>query len=886
MDITGSLRLARSLQLTQSRCAVHCSAASLLFLLLPVSAIAQSGLFDYQEYEKRVKSSQSLSALSAETVLGDRTSSFDGATDFTAEDVSLPGNADLPVRIARRFGVESSNRAVDGSEATGLTLFDDWEIDVPSLSGVWTNSSGWVTTAANGTLTNQRCTNNTAPTVIEGHGYYNIGFGIDVKWGKGGGEGLLIPEAGTDHATAPGLDAPKWITASRARFTCLAATRNGYPGEAFIGHTSDGKKFYFDWGVEKPYALAQYADGMVTRQFGRKRVYLLASRVEDRFGNWVNYNYTGYRLNSIEANDGRRITLAYDGQGRVSTVTANGRLWRYAYTTDTTDNDAGLSQVTLPDGSRWTYSHTGRLRSRLPHRSAENGGGCEYPSGNAPRPTTMTVTSPSGTTGVFEFEMNMFFRSDPCNGLVPASYDVWSMKRRTLSGPGLATQVVRREYNLDGTGMAGPGRWVSRVQPDGVEVRERYGTDPGLNERKLLQKRVIDTAGQMMREESNTYLFGSATGPFPQRIGRSLGIMSGQFLDGVLSALDHSTVSQDGDTYTTSYSGFDRTARATVTTRTGPAGTRSEKQLFHDSATPWVLGQPLQITELGTGIVTNEYVYNALARPIEFRVMGRVKQKVSYSSEGTISTVEDALGNTSVVSDWHRGVPRLMTHPDGSTRRMEVDDNGWITAEIDELGLATRYQYDAMGRTREIHPPEDPVQWAKSYISIQQVPMEEYGIAPGHWRVSRSRGGAREETYLDALWQPLLVRTYDNGNVAATQTFKRKAFDSEGRETFSSYPARDAAALTGVWTEYDALGRKTSSSEDSEKGLLITAQQYTANTSVIKIDPRGQQSTTRYEAFGAPDYSRPLQIIRPDGSRQTTIRNVFGLPVEISQSAN
>ncbi|WP_414496198.1 sugar-binding protein [Stenotrophomonas maltophilia] len=886
MDITAFLRSPRSFQLTHSRCTLKVSAASLLLLLLPVSAAAQDGLFDYQEYEKRVKSSQGLSALKADTVLGDRTSAFDGATEFTAEDVSLPGNADLSVRIARRFGVESSNRAVDGSEATGLTLFDDWEIDVPSLSGVWTNSTGWVTAAADGALTNQRCTNNRAPTLIEGHGYYDIGFGIDVRWDKGSGEGLLIPEAGTDHATAPGLDAPKWITASRARFTCLATTRNGYPGEGFVGHTADGKKFYFDWGVEKPYALAQYADGTVTRRFGRKRVYLLASRVEDRFGNWVNYNYTGYRLNSVEASDGRRITLAYDGQGRVSTVTANGRVWRYAYTADTNDNDAGLSQVTLPDGSRWTYSHTGRLRSRLPHRSAENGGGCQYPAGNAPRPTTMTVTSPSATTGVFEFEMNMFLRSDPCNGLVPSSYDVWSMKRRTLSGPGLAAQVVRREYNLDRTGTAGPGRWVNLIQPDGVEIRERYGTDPASNERKLLQRRIIDKTGQVIRDESNSYVFGSASSAFPQRIGRSLGIMSGQFLDGVLSALSSSSVSQDGDAYSVTYSAFDRVARPTVTTQSGPSGTRSQKHQFYDSATPWVLDLPSQVTELSTGIVTHQYVYNALAKPVEFRETGRVKQKLSYASDGTISQVQDALGNTVLVSDWYRGVPRLMTNPDGSTRKMEVDDNGWITAEINELGLATRYQHDTMGRTREIHPPQDAAQWAKTFISIQQVPSEEYGIAPGHWRVISSHGAAREETYLDALWQPLLVRSYDSGDVAGTQTFIRKAFDSEGREIFSSYPARDATAVTGEWTEYDALGRKTSSSQDSEKGLLITTQHYTSNTSVVITDPRGHQSTTRYEAFGMPDYSRPLQITRPDGSKQTTIRNVFGSPVEISQSAN
>jgi len=853
----------------------------LLCLIVPVAARAQSGLFDYQEYEKRVKSAQSLTSLTADTVLGDRTSNFDGATDFLVEDVSLPGNFDIPVRIARRFGIESANRAVDGSEATGLTLFDNWEIEVPSLSGVWTNSTGWVTNA-NGTLTTQRCSVNSAPVVIDGHGYYNIGFGIDVKWVKGASENILIPE-GTDYATAPGLDSPKWITASRARFTCLAATRNGYPGEGFVGHSPDGKKYFFDWGVEKPYAVAKYADGTVTRTVGRKRVYLLASRVEDRFGNWVTYNYTGYRLNSIDASDGRRITLAYDGQGRVSTVTANGRVWRYAYAADNGDNDAGLSQVTLPDGSRWNYSQTGRLRSRLPHRNAESGGGCEYPAGSAPRPTTMTVSSPSGATGVFEFAMQMFFRSDPCNGLLPSSYDVWSLTRRTITGPGLQPHVVNRNYNL---GVPGRGRWVSRVLSDGVEFREHYATDPGLDERKLLQRQILNAEGQVMRVETNTYQFGSTNGPFAQRIGRSLGIMSGQFLDGVLSAIDRTTIQQDGDTYTTAYSSFDRSARAGVTTRTGPSGTRSEQRQFRDSASPWVLDQTDKVTELGTGVVTNQYEYNALAKPTVFRTMGRVQQRLSYAADGTISQVQDALGIATNVSNWYRGVPRLVTNPDNTSNTMEVDDNGWITAQTDELGLVTRYLYDAMGRTREVQPPVDANQWQKSVISVRQVAADEYGLAAGHWRVDTTQGSARQETYLNALWQPLLVRTYDSDNPALTQNFVRKNYDGEGRELFSSYPASTHTTASGVWTEYDALGRKVASSQDSERGLLITTQTYTSNTTVITTDPRGHQSISRYEAFGVPDYSRPLQITRPDGSKQTTVRNMFGLPTEISQSAN
>ncbi|UKE55027.1 hypothetical protein [Xanthomonas graminis] len=460
------------------------SILALLLAIAPIRVFAQDGLFDYQEYEKRVKSAQGLTAISADAVFGDRTSSFDGSTDFYVEDVSLPGNFDLPVSVARRFGVESVNRAINGSEATGLTLFDDWEIEVPHLSGVWTNATGWVTSTG-GALTTQRCTANTAPLVIDGHGYDNIGFGIDVKWVKGASEQLLVPDD-LNYASAPGLEDPKWITASKARFTCLSSTRNGYPGEGFIGYTPDGKKYFFDWGVEKPYAVAKYSDGAASRIVNRKRVYLLASRIEDRFGNWVTYSYTGYRLNSIEASDGRLITLTYDGQGRVKTVSANGRVWNYAYAEATNNNDAGLAKVTLPDGSSWAYSHSGRLQSRAPYRNAEDSGVCSNAVGSARRPTQMVVNAPTGAKGVFDFEMTLFIRNpEACEGPQPPYYDIWSLKRRTISGPGLSTMVTSWTYDARPAGDTARGRWVSRLQPDGVEVRERFSIDPTLDERKL-----------------------------------------------------------------------------------------------------------------------------------------------------------------------------------------------------------------------------------------------------------------------------------------------------------------------------------------------------------------------------------------------------------------
>lgn len=840
-------------------------------------ASAQYGLFNYQEYEKRIKSAQSLAAISTDEVFGDRTAGFDGSTEFFIEDVSIPGNFDLPVSVARRFSVEATNRGFRDSETKGLTLFDDWEIVVPYMSGVWTKGAGWIT-GDQGAQTTQRCSVNTAPLLLETWGYTDIGFGIDVKWNGGNGEELLIADD-PSYASAPGLEVPKWMTASRARFTCLSATRNGYPGEAFVGHTPDGKKYFFDWGAEKPYATAKAG----SRMMARKRVYLLASRVEDRYGNWVSYSYDGYRLTRIESSDGRRIDLSYDGDGRVTTVTANGRVWRYAYVGDTEGNDGGLSQVTLPDGSAWTYSHRGRLQSSLPLRGGDDGGGCEIRAGNAPPPTQMTVTSPSGAQGIFDFEMELFIRSDPCNGLLPSHYDAWSLKKRSILGPGLPSMVSTRGYNLQ---LPGGGRWSSLTKPDGTQIRERYGADPGLNERKLLQKQILDAAGQVQRDELSTYTFGSETGPFAVRVGRSIGLQSGQFLAGTLSALSESQFSQDGDTYRVVYSDFNRNARPARVTYTGPSGSKAEIREHLDTPTPWVLDQVLSVKEVASGKVTTRYSYDAMAKPNAVYRAGALLQSVTYAADGTISAVRDGKGNTTQVQDWYRGVPRLVTNPDGTTNGMSADGNGWITSTTDALQRTTSYQHDSMGRVKEVQPPVDENQWTKTTISFQQVAADEYGLSPGHWRVDNAQGARRQETYLDALWQPLLVREYDADDIAGTQRWVRNSYDSEGRPIFTSYPSKDSNVATGTWTEYDALGRKTSSAQDSEQGLLITTIAYSSNATTTVVDPLGHQTITRFDAFEGPDYEKPAQIIRADGSKVSIKRNAFGLTTEVAQSAN
>lgn len=103
--------------------------------------------------------------------------------------------------------------------------------------------------------------------------------------------------------------------------------------------TPDGITYRFDWMATR--GLGTLGSGEGTTPQDRVRVYLLATRVEDRYGNRVEYTYDGngyplfirgYATGSSVIE--REIVLTYTGSGldyRLETATAHGRTWNYEY---------------------------------------------------------------------------------------------------------------------------------------------------------------------------------------------------------------------------------------------------------------------------------------------------------------------------------------------------------------------------------------------------------------------------------------------------------------------------------------------------------------------------------------------------------------------------
>jgi RHS repeat-associated protein len=88
------------------------------------------------------------------------------------------------------------------------------------------------------------------------------------------------------------------------------------------------------------------------------------TKILERNGNYINFNYSDSLLTSIVNNEGQTISLIYDGTGKLTTVvdaiTTPSRTWTYTY-----DGAGNLKQVTDPLGgtNKYTYLVNGPMKT-------------------------------------------------------------------------------------------------------------------------------------------------------------------------------------------------------------------------------------------------------------------------------------------------------------------------------------------------------------------------------------------------------------------------------------------------------------------------------------------------------------------------------------------
>ncbi|MBA8682412.1 RHS repeat domain-containing protein [Stenotrophomonas tumulicola] len=858
----------------------------------------------YQEYDKRLRTAEQVGALTSD-LFGDAVNMFDQSVAFEQTDIDIPGTNALPVKLTRKLVVRPVPFAGMAPQIFGGA--GDWNIDVPYISGVFDGAYGWNVGSAG--LRTARCSDIFYPHTLPPHRVDDIWSGYSVNLpGQGARSLIALPPA---QFKPDNRQASKWTTSALDAITCTPMVA-GYEGEGFVLQTTDGITYTFNIGTTRT-AGTMGQDSASGRSRPRVEVFLLASRIEDRFGNAVSISYNGKgHPTAITGSDGRNISLQY-ANDRLVSASAHGRSWAYAYTGST------LQRVTQPDQAAWEINHLADTRVSYMIWNEDPGKGCGNVAPISPKTYSLQMKHPSGAVGTFRFDHQRHYRvgvpSVLCQGeavsgsaenessivhhlAVPIHFDVLGLTRKTIEGPGLPNALVWTYEGVNGQSSLWSGnvppcvacngtKVVTVVQPDGSTLHESYGTVYSRDEGKLLGRNVVAADGTVLEDEDLFYVTTAqaASMPFPDRYGSRWG---GNDESSVLvRPLARKVITRDGTTMTWNVAAFDAKGRPLRIERSSSLGdSRTDATVYFDDTTRWLLGQTASTTNADTGLVESQTTFNALAMPLQQRQFGKLVQTLSYHPDGSVASFADGRGNTTTLNNWKRGTPQSIGYPDGNAISATVDDNGWITAVTNEIGYTTSHGYDAMGRmSSTTYASGDAVGWNATTQKFERVNAVEHGIAAGHWRLTTSSGNRRKYVYFDAMWRPVITREHDTANATGTDRYQRFSYDHAGRTTFQSHPGSSATLTTGQWSEYDALGRLTSTSGDSELGLLTTVTEYLPGMDVRVTSPRGDRSITHHQVFDTPSYQSPVSIEQPatgePGIRTRVVRDVLGKPTRI-----
>ncbi|WP_340648719.1 hypothetical protein [Pseudoxanthomonas winnipegensis] len=496
---------------------------------------------------------------------GENISLYVGRVEFSQTDISIPGNNSLPVSLSRRY-VPFSGYQRDEP-------FVDWQLDIPNIHGIFTQKYEW--TVSSGGPSNQRCSQYGPP--LDGEFVDGSLSKSETFWD---GTQVYLPGSGDQEllrgspAVVPDGNSYPLTTADGSIFRCLSALASGSEGtgEGFLMLRPDGTTIRFDYMVSRFVLPQENSSGSVLRL---KEYRMLPTVVSDRFGNTVTYTWSGRRLVSIVASDGRRI----DTTGNPITSATDGtRTWTYQYSTQS--GNSYLSAVVLPDGTSWGFSLNNFYYGNPPVYApiACNEDGSSLPLSGS---SIGTIVNPSGVTGEFTIQAKAHGRSwvpMDCRDLVPSNsgieggyayypriFGAWSLTQRKLTGPGLPAQGQVWTYAYGppnhcwSSGYSGASvvcnsnspttKTVEVTAPDGAVKRYTFGNRYEVNEGLLLQTDEGWNGTSALRTTVNTYAAYDA-GPYPSLIGSSMQARS----DGPMSAryrpLRATSTTQQGRVFT------------------------------------------------------------------------------------------------------------------------------------------------------------------------------------------------------------------------------------------------------------------------------------------------------------------------------------------------
>ena len=333
----------------------------------------------------------------------------------------------------------------------------------------------------------------------------------------------------------------RYSTVARDVFDCVPLAGGG---DGFRMTTTMGLRYYFTVtairsaaAIRKRTFVTDPVDSDQQMIFlARSRYYMLATKIEDRFGNAIEYTYNSSgHPTRIWSNDGSEILLTYTN-GRLNSASSNGLTWQYHYVQ--AGDEYNLSSVVLPDASKWQYAYTGNLK---PYWSGvaevEQSAFCDTDPLMINAGYEVTATHPAGAEGQFSFINRRHWRSGVAytecemegfppydvvfNLRTPHFFDVMSLKHKTISGPGIDAPMTwsydfgsgfQDLFGVHGQPITYPctncdtEKTVALTHPDGSQTLHRFGIQYWKNEGRLLATERRDAGGTVLRAETIDYV--------------------------------------------------------------------------------------------------------------------------------------------------------------------------------------------------------------------------------------------------------------------------------------------------------------------------------------------------------------------------------------------
>jgi YD repeat-containing protein len=762
----------------------------------------------YEEQSRLIRAPGAVNSFGA-NLFGDLVNLYNGQLNFQQTDISIRGNNQLPVMVGRR--VATGQGVLDGR------AFGRWELDVPHIHGVFPSNA--IFKAFNGS--NNRCSSFGAPPPAVGMQGASEWDASEFWQGTfmyvpGYGDQQLLSRSDENTQSPGALQDYPVVTAQFWSISCLPTLKNDI-GQGFKAVAPDGTQYYFDWLAKFSATTMQRSSAgsyltssatasrtsesaavirdpeatpvpnvIGTAALPRTDVWLLVSKVVDRFGNTVTYTYDAAKprnLVRIESSDNRVITLSYTAIGKndvVQSVYDGTRTWTYSY--HGALPKVSLDTVVLPDGSSWDFSNFDPILAKI---NFINNGGCDALPAINSAAITGQIRHPSGASATFNLTPTIHGRSGiqrECDVnlageklWIPRYFATQSLTTKTINGPGLngmtwAYDYGARNESWDTCQNCPTTKTVAVTDPDGFVSRYSYGNRYQQNEGRLELTELGWNGSSALRTVAQRYRAYGA-GPYPNFMGYGDAVTVGDGdLIARLAPVDQRMITQQGITFTWEATDFNNFAQVTAVTRASSLGqSRIESMAYDNNLGKWVLGQISSVTE-GSGKVMVSNGYNPGTANLEsVSKFGRLYQSMTYNPDGTLATRSDPAGHSTSFSNYKRGIPQYVAFPDGGSASAVVNNIGGIDSTTDAYGNATNYRYDLMGRlSRIMYPTNDSVAWNETIVAFQPVGVDEYGIAAGHWRQIVSTGNAQTIDYYDALWRPVYSYTADLGNPAVS----------------------------------------------------------------------------------------------------------------------